>query len=114
MGAVDKQMLTDLSSEFASVDDERIDRISAIAELRVRKAVWGELYDYALTLYVAHMLSFGTSAGKGAVTSEQIGDIKVTYDAKSSTGIAGSLESTVWGTEYKKLAAGRVGGPLLT
>lgn len=109
---VDKSFLLDLSPEFSTVDEARITRLVALAEPMIPSSKWGSKADLAVALYVAHLLTIGSTAGKGAVTSERIGDIERTYAASGSSNK--DLESTAWGAQFKALGRSVLRGPYVT
>ncbi len=111
--AVDKAYIVDIASEFSTVDADRIDRLVAIAALQVPAAKWGDVTDYGTALLVCHMLKLDANKGKGAVTSEAIGDIKKSFAAPSSSK-ADAYDLTSYGAQFKQLRATRVAGPVVT
>lgn len=112
--AVDRAYLADLSPEFATVDEDRITRLVAIAETLVPAAKWGTKAELAVALYVAHLLTIGSTAGKGAIVSERIGDMERQYSAGGSSAGGSDLDATVWGAQFKALGRGLLRGPLVT
>lgn len=110
--AVDKTYLLDLAPEHADVDEDRITRLVALAELQIPAAKWVAKADLAVALYVLHLLALGSMGGKGAVTSERIGDLERKFSAGSSAG-SSNIEATVWGSQLKALGRTIMRGPFL-
>jgi len=101
--------------EFSSVDDARVDIFLTNGKLRVSQKVFNTTYELAVFYLAAHMLatsinnenSGGAGTGnKGAVSSEKVGDLSISYGSISSGGGSGSsaqLIETSYGREYIQL-----------
>lgn len=114
--AVDLTYLTDVASEFATVDSARVDRLVVIASARCPDTVWTNpvTRDLGIAYLVAHMLKVDALRGQGAVTSESIGDLSRSYAAPSSSTDDGALEQTGYGREFKKLQRAQPRGVVVT
>lgn len=91
----------------------RLDLFLNLAGKRINRCAYGELADFAQQLMAAHMLALsgrGGSGAVGAVTSERVGDLQVTY-AATMGGAAGqgSLSSTTYGAQLEELSHGLAG-----
>ncbi len=112
---VDKNYIVDIASEFSTTDSDRIDRLVALATLQVPASAWGDVQELAIAYLVAHWLKVDSLKGKGAVTSEELGDVKRTFAATSRAGKdADGYSQTSYGSQFLILRKTRLAGPLVT
>lgn len=64
--------------------------------------VWGSYQDDAAKYLAAHYATLARSRGKGQITAEAVGSVSRSYG--DQTGLAGTLGTTSYGTEYFRLA----------
>lgn len=107
--AVDKDYIAAIAPTFAVVPDAQSAALISIASVQVAPAVWGDLTDYAIALLVLHTWTIGKNGGGGAVTSEQMGDLRISYAVPGK-----ELDQTGYGAEYRRLGRTRLTGPLVT
>lgn len=103
--AVTKQFITDLSSTFADVDEDRLLRLVEVMALQVPASKWGTKRDLGVAYLVMHEVALGDfQAGKGQVAKERMRDIETQY-ATPSLGKdgAGGYGLTVWGQKFLTL-----------
>jgi hypothetical protein len=92
--------------------DESIDMWVGIGAQRVSADRFGDMYDHALGLFVAHNLTIEATAvdagggfvASGIVQSERVGDVGTTYsNEKVSIDGAGDWNLTTYGRQYIQL-----------
>jgi hypothetical protein len=88
-----------LATEFASVDQTRIESFIARAQRRINSDFWGDFYDDAVLYLTAHLLrgASGTGGG-GPVVSESAGPLSRSYAVP--TGCPSQYAATPYGVEY--------------
>lgn len=113
--AVNLAYITDIASEFASVDSSRVDRLVVIAQSQCAVGFWGDQRDIGVAYLVAHMLKIDALRGSGGVTAKSIKDLSLSY-AATNAGVTdpSSLDLTSYGREFKRLRGQRARGPLVT
>ena len=103
-------------------NNDRLDFWANLAELRLSKDRFGDVYDYAVMLFVAHNLALqqnyggqgllvGSSAGSsvspkpsGSVSQKKVGDVSISYDASHvMSSKAGSWNETIYGIQLQEL-----------
>jgi hypothetical protein len=110
---VDLAYITDIASEFATVDSSRIDRLVAIFELQVPAAVWGDRRDLAVAYLVCHALKVDANRGGGSLTQEKIGDLSRSFGQVG--GVAGdAYDLTSYGKQFKIIRSQLVTTPFVT
>ena len=98
-----RDVLFDIATEFAAVDVERLDRFIGYAAEEVNREFFGTKADRATALKAAHMLSMSArGSNAGAVTSERLGDMAVSYAQPVSTS-GNELLTTSYGAEFIRL-----------
>ena len=88
-----------------------------VAANLVDEARWGTLYDFGISLIIAHNLVISTKdqraaalggavgAGGGVVASKTVDKVSVSYDTAASTFEgAGDLNTTTYGIRWQRLA----------
>jgi hypothetical protein len=108
MPTVDKAYLTLNFSEFADVDSQRVEDLNPVAELFVDQGVFGDLYKYALTVYIAHLLKLDKQRGKGMVTEQRVGPVSKSYTSPQAG--SSELSLTVYGTMFSRMATAATAG----
>lgn len=109
--AVTKEYIAGIAPQFAAAPDAQATALITVASSQVAPAVWGDLADYAIALLVLHTWTLGRNNGAGPVTSEQIGDLRVSYANPNS---GDKMELTSWGSEYRRISRLVVAGPMVT
>jgi hypothetical protein len=104
---INKAYILNIAPELASVEDARFSFFVTNMARFVNSAAWGEGYDYAHALLVAHALTMsnrGQTAGgaAGAVSSMALGKASISYASPTATD-AGSLGQTSYGSEFLSL-----------
>lgn len=105
----------DLAPELSTVPPGTRAFILEAVALQVNETAWGDRYDLGCTLLAAHMGTNslrGGSTPSGAVQSESVGDVSVTYAAGSTSTTASGTSTTTYGTDYARLVrllVGRIG-----
>lgn len=106
--AVDKATVQLLDPSFGGVSDGLWSLAFRWQEQVIGASEWGDLYEQAAVLYVAHWLTVAGwsgsatgsgSAGGGVLQSETVGQVSRAYavpQQESAFGVAG-LSSTKWG-----------------
>ena len=92
----------DIFPEFEEVTKRRADYFLAKTMKRVSPNEFGDLYDHAVYLLLAHTLTLTDpeNAPYGAITSEKVGDVSYTYGNSMEEG---NLSLTKYGQEYVEL-----------
>lgn len=98
-------------TEFASVDDARINLFIADAVLELNEAAWGSLYNKGLLYLTAHLLQIGTNTANGnsgsvsQVASQSVEGVSISYNAIGQNSSTSDLSflSTAYGQEYARL-----------
>lgn len=78
---VTKTFITAIASEFANESESRISTLVGIAENFVNTGIFGAKADYAVALYVCHMLALDKMKGGGAVAEKRLGKIAKKFHA---------------------------------
>jgi len=115
MSTVTKQYLGYIAPEFASVDDERFNALKATAEEFVNEDLFKTRTNYAVALYIAHMLKIGQGQGvTGEISERRVGEVSEKYQTSIST-ITGStgLSQTSYGKQYLEVRKSIVRTPLI-
>lgn len=95
------QIFEDIAPEFAGLDSSLIIRIESLASSQLKQSVFGDLYDYAVALLMAHIFTIRNRSGSsGQVSAVKEGQLGINY--------AGSQDMTQWevtsyGAELKAL-----------
>lgn len=112
--AVTKTMITDLSSMFADVDEDRITRLAEQLGPQVPASKWGTRRDLGLAYLIMHQIALGDfQKGKGTITKERLRDIERQY-ANSAGKNDGAYNMTVWGQQFVILRRQLLAGPRVT
>jgi hypothetical protein len=101
--------------EFTSYDDPIITRAIAVAKRMVDQSWTEGDYTRAIELYACHLLVNGdlavaTRGVGGAIASESLGPISVSYQANAQQADASGLNLTVYGKEFALLLRLNRGG----
>jgi hypothetical protein len=101
--------------EFASYDDAALTRAIAVAKRMVDQSWTEGDYTRAIELYACHLLVNGdlavaTSGVGGAIASESLGPVSVSYQSSSQQADASGLSATVYGKEFALLLRLNRGG----
>ena len=112
-----RNVYTQFSDEVI-FNDDRLDFWGNLAELRLSKDRFGDVYGYAVTLFVAHNLSLQQSYGgqgsmtgssvsskpSGSVSQKKVGDVSISYDSSNvMLSRPGSWNETIYGLQLKEL-----------
>ncbi len=106
---------------FVDTDDTTIEFAIEEAALTVTDT-WEVQGSLALMYYAAHLIAAGVAAanafegGGGAVASETIGRMSITYKAPTVTNanaVADDLSSTSYGRRFEEIRALNFGGPVI-
>lgn len=98
-----------VAPELTSESDSTIDAFLTMAARRCSSAEYGDLYADACVYLAAHLLTLRSRgaagrAGAGPVTSEETGDLGVTYGAVVGVlSTDAQLATTPYGVEYLNL-----------
>ncbi len=112
MASLDHSLFKCLAPEFKNVPNSTLDKLSPLAENCVDKDVYGDSFDHALALLVAHMLTMSGRGGTGgAVTMEKVGDLQRQF--ATVTGLKNSIDMTSYGQEFKRVSRKIVTSPLI-
>jgi hypothetical protein len=100
--------------EFSSYDDAVLDRAIAVAKRMVDQSWTEGDYTRAIELYACHLIANGDLAAStggvgGAIASESLGPISVSYQSGKQD--AGPFAGTVYGSEFALLLKLNRGGP---
>lgn len=111
MGATVKQILDAVAPEFKSVKDTDPAFIVflELAGHYVAESAWGDSTNHAKALLIAHYMKFGQLGGRGAVSSEKVGDLARSYASMGDT----ELHQTQYGTQYYSLRKTIYLGPIV-
>jgi hypothetical protein len=95
------EILVALAPELATTDPTRLNLVIDLAEIRTGQ-VYGAARPQAVALLAAHMLTLGNRSGgsAGAVTSESVGPLSISYGA---SGAEGDLGQTSYGVQLLEL-----------
>lgn len=105
-------VLADIAPEFESLDTDLKTRILTLAQAQLSASVFGDLYDYAVALLTAHMLTIRTRQGKGgAVTNASEGALSLGFSSEASKL---GWDTTSYGQELTRLVRSRTIGVLTT
>jgi hypothetical protein len=101
--------------EFTSYDDAQVDRAIAVAKRMVDQSWTEGDYTRAIELYACHILTNGdlataTSGVGGAIASESLGPISVSYQSSTQQADANGFNATVYGKEFAFLLRLNRGG----
>lgn len=75
--------------------------------LQVNAAAWGARYDLGCKLLAAHLATVAQRGGAGpagAIASESVGDVSVSYATAASPPAGSGLEATTYGREFARLS----------
>lgn len=105
-------ILLDIAPEYAIEDSSKLGRFIGYAAEDVNREFFGTRADRATAYLAAHMLarSAASSSAAGAVTSEKVGDVSVSYAVNSAAGAA-DLATTSYGSEFVRLRKACYKGP---
>lgn len=81
------EILVALAPEFAAVDEDRVELIIELAEARVSATYAAAVRSNRVALEAARMLALGNQSASGAVASESVGPLSISY---ATGGTAGS------------------------
>lgn len=115
MSTVTKQYLGYIAPEYSSIDDERFNALKEIAEEFVDETLFKTRTNYAVALYIAHILKIGEGQGTtGEVVSRTVGDVNERYQTmiQSPTGNTG-LSQTSYGRQYLEVRKTIVKTPII-
>lgn len=101
--------------EFVAYNDAVIDRAIAVAKRMVDQSWTEGDYTRAIELYACHLLTNGdlavaTSGVGGAIASESLGPISVSYQSNSQVVDPAGFGSTMYGKEFALLLKLNRGG----
>ncbi len=105
-----------VASEFSSVDTDVIEQYLGFAEPFANETAWGDSFDYVHALWTAHLLKMAGaesdgSSSLGAVSSEKLGQLSVSYNVNSVD--LDSLSSTRYGALISQLGKLQINSPIL-
>lgn len=90
-----------IAPECASVEPASQTAILAMVDRQLDPDTWGSYFDDGSKYLAAHYATLARSRGKGPVTAEAVGSVSRSYG--DQTGLAGTLGTTSYGTEYFRL-----------
>lgn len=104
------EILVALAPELATTDPTRLALVIDLAETRTGQ-VYGAARPQAVALLVAHMLTLGnrSTGTAGAVTSETVGPLSISYGGSGSDG---DLGQTAYGVQLLALRSEYVFAPM--
>lgn len=106
-----KQVFAIIAPEFASLPPETIEGWLEIAGNWVDQGKWGSKYSTGLAYMAAHLIATSEKGGAaGAVTSERVGNVAVSYAAPNSDD---ALASTGYGATFLSLRRSLVRSPMV-
>ncbi len=115
MSSITKQYLGYVAPEYANVDDERFVAIRATAEEFVDEKLFKTRTNYAVALYVAHMLKLGDGQGAtGQIIERKVGDVSEKYQtSKNGVGDQTGLSQTTYGKQYLQVRKSILKTPII-
>ena len=102
-----------IATEFAAVDNSRVEIFIAQAERRTNRGAWGAKADDGVIYLTAHLLKLDELQGgapAGPVTARRVRDVSWAFAAPMSKD---GLASTAWGRRYQELLSTVFGGRVL-
>lgn len=90
-----------IAPECASAEPAAQTAILAMVDRQLDPDTWGSYLDDGAKYLAAHYATLARSRGKGPVTAEAVGSVSRSYG--DQTGLAGTLGTTSYGTEYFRL-----------
>lgn len=108
MADITKADVLVIAPELTSISDGTWTALIADAYSEMNAAAWGTeaRRNRAAKYLVAHLATMTLAEGdstNGAIQSESVGQVSVTYATGSGGSSAGSLEATSYGQEYLRL-----------
>ncbi len=97
---IDRSYLSSVAPEFNCIDSGRLETLNTVADCWISETVFGDCAKYAKALVIAHMANVGDLHGKGAVSSESVGDLSRSYATPKSD----YWNLTSYGSEFLRLA----------
>jgi|GEM_PF-5943406 len=100
---VSKEIFKQIFDEFASAKAAKLDYYFEQAQRQVDETAFGESYEHAVYLRLAHMLTLLSEkekASSGHVSAERVGDISYSYAFITGED---SLSQTQYGIEFIEL-----------
>ncbi len=120
MVEVSAEDITNVAPEFADVDEDIIEFYIESARDYVNEGRWGKKSKRGIMFMAMHLMSRGgllpgedSSGGMGAVLSESVGGVSVTYASPASSTDEGSLGLTSYGESFIMLKKTIMRGPLV-
>ena len=96
-----------IAPEFAGLTSTtQRDTLAGLAQNQVSSDIWGKHYDHAVALLTAHMMKIASKNGSsGAVQTEKVGDVSVSYNTAALAFVTkgDELQATSYGQEFKRL-----------
>lgn len=95
-------------TEFASVEDTRVQLFIDDAELEMSESAWGNIYDKGLAYLTAHLLTIsdltasGNSGSLNALASRAVDGVSESF-ATPTMDDNNNIASTSYGQEYARL-----------
>lgn len=108
--AVTADTVRETFPEFDGCSDTAVERWLAHAARRVNETQWAGMYDDGVLWLTAHLLkvnanlSVGLQAGTGAVKSQRVGDLSVTFEVPQRMSQS-FLASTTYGQYFLDMQA---------
>lgn len=101
--------------EFASSSDARVQYFMDLATAQVNTTAFGDCYAQAVYLLTAHNLTMmdPSRASSGSKSMEKVGDLAVSYDTSSGTGMDAEFNQTQYGKQFLQLRNSKVISPLV-
>jgi hypothetical protein len=95
------QILEDIAPEFSGLDQDLLARIESLSASQLKESVFGDLYNYAVALLMAHTLTLRDRQGaSGMVTSAREGQLQRSYGGFQNPT---QWQSTSYGAELQSL-----------
>lgn len=102
-----------LGSDLAAINDAIINIYLDIAVCLVSQSFWGDCYNNALKLLTGHLCVLSTRGGSGgAVTSERVAELSISYSKVESGNKDAELNTTSYGQMFASLRRAQFTAPL--
>jgi len=98
--------VTAIAPELSDVSAQGQAAILAHVALQVGETEWGDYAAMGQAYLAAHLgaLALSSAGAGGAVQSESVGTVSVTYAVNAAV-LGAGLDSTTWGREYSRVRA---------
>lgn len=111
---VDGEYIKNIAPELGSEKDERITFFITIADNQLPVSIWKDKRDFALGLYVCHLITMFNRKGNAQVSQEKVGDIMRQYAVpRTKSDAVNYLCSTAYGMQLWQLIKTRVITPYI-